>query len=94
MGLASTIHDLKTLILSLHPVVVIETAEEERVGNLLDLIAEELELKCFDWTVTRGLARRVPDGGRRWRTLAADVWLLPDLVAGEEGKRFRSGDRQ
>jgi len=64
MGLASTIHDLKTLILSLHPMVVIETTEEERVANLLDLIAEEIELTCFDWTLTRGLMRRVPEGGR------------------------------
>ena len=30
MGLATSVHELKTLVLSFHPIVVIETVEEER----------------------------------------------------------------
>jgi MoxR-like ATPase len=51
------LHELKTLVRSMHPVVVIETTEEERVDELLRALAAELRLPLFTWTVTRGLQR-------------------------------------
>lgn len=54
---ASLLHELKTLITSMHPVVVVESAEEERLEDLLRAVAAELKLPLFTWTVTRGLQR-------------------------------------
>jgi len=58
---SSMVHDLKTLILSFHPVIAVETVEEDRVGFLLDQVAAELSATVFEWSVTEGL-RRVPAG--------------------------------
>ena len=57
MNSVSSIHDLKTLILSFHPVIVIETVEEQRVQMLLKKVAKELHLPLYEWTVTRGLCK-------------------------------------
>jgi|GEM_PF-2933176 len=51
----SGIHDLKTLILSFHPVIAIETTEEERVETLLKAVAGRLKLPLYVWTITQGL---------------------------------------
>ncbi len=53
----SVLHELKTLVQSMHPVVVIETIEEERVDDLLRAAAAHLRIPLFTWTVTRGLQR-------------------------------------
>ena len=53
----SLVHELKTLITSLHPVASIASTEEERVEELLRAVAAELKLTLFTWTVTRGLQR-------------------------------------
>jgi hypothetical protein len=54
---SSVLHDLKTLVQSMHPVVTIESAEEERVENLLRALAADMRLPLFTWTITRGLQR-------------------------------------
>ena len=54
---ASLLHELKTLITSMHPVATVESAEEERLEELLRAVAAELRLPMFTWTVTRGLQR-------------------------------------
>lgn len=54
----SPVHDLKTLVLSRHPAVALETDEEDRALDLVDAVARDLRLTVFDWTVTRGLVRR------------------------------------
>src|SRR5271167_2388141 len=51
-------HELKTLILSRHPAIAIETTEEERLDTLLAAVAAETHLTIFEWTITRGLMRR------------------------------------
>jgi SpoVK/Ycf46/Vps4 family AAA+-type ATPase len=61
MSLATSVHDLKSLVLSFHPLVVIETIEEERVGELLQAVASELELTLFAWSINRGLEKQ-PSG--------------------------------
>ncbi|MDA2930734.1 AAA family ATPase [Acidobacteria bacterium AH-259-O06] len=57
MSLSTSIHDIKTLVLSFHAVIVIETVEEDRVISLLRSTAAQLEMPFFEWSVTRGLAR-------------------------------------
>ena len=54
----SPVHDLKTLVLSRHPAVALETEEEDRALALVDAAARDLQLAVFDWTLTRGLVRR------------------------------------
>ena len=54
----SAVHELKTLVLSRHPAIAIETAEEERAGEQLAAVARETGLVVFEWTVTRGLVRQ------------------------------------
>ena len=53
----STLHELKTLVGSMHPVVVIESLEEERVDELVASAAAELGLPLFTWTITQGFVR-------------------------------------
>ncbi|MFQ5457203.1 MAG: AAA family ATPase [Myxococcota bacterium] len=55
MATTSSIHDLKTLILSYHPVVTIETMEEDRARSLVRAAAKSLDLGFFEWSITRGL---------------------------------------
>ena len=57
MQSATSSHDLKTLFQSHHPLIVIETVEEDRATALVRTVAEEIRLPCFDWSVTRGLVR-------------------------------------
>jgi hypothetical protein len=54
---SSLLHELKTLITSLHPVATVETGEEERLEDLLRALAAEMRLPVFTWTVTKGLQR-------------------------------------
>ncbi len=53
----SSVHDIKTLVLSFHPVIVIETVEEERVEDLLSAVADAAWKPLFQWSVTRGLMK-------------------------------------
>ena len=56
--LSTTSHEIKTLILSFHPLVVIETVEEDRVELILDSVASQLGIPLFEWSLTKGLRRR------------------------------------
>ncbi|MDA2932925.1 AAA family ATPase [Acidobacteria bacterium AH-259-D05] len=57
MSLSTSIHDIKTLVLSFHPLIVIETVEENRVFLLLQSTAMQLGMSLFEWSITRGLVR-------------------------------------
>src|SRR5437773_9271293 len=57
MSLSTSVHDIKTLMLSSHSVIVIETVEEERVRSLLQSVAAQLRMPLFEWSVTRGLTK-------------------------------------
>ena len=56
MSLLDSIHTLKTFIGSFHPIIVIETVEEERVQALLKAVTKELNIPLFEWTINLGLA--------------------------------------
>ncbi len=49
--------ELRLLINSKHPIIVVETHEERRVEELLAEVALELNVPLFSWSVTSGLAR-------------------------------------
>jgi len=53
----SAVHELKTLVLSFHSLLVVETVEEERVRSLLIAVANDLRLPFYEWSVTEGLRR-------------------------------------
>jgi len=52
---ASAVHELTTLIESFHPLVVIETVEEERARRLVSAAAQKMGLSFYEWSVVRGL---------------------------------------
>jgi SpoVK/Ycf46/Vps4 family AAA+-type ATPase len=49
--------ELRLLVNSRHPIITVETTEEERVEQLLFQIGTELEVPVYHWSVTKGLAR-------------------------------------
>jgi hypothetical protein len=51
------VEELRLLIRSRHPILYVETHEEERFVRLLVLACRELELAFFTWSVTDGLFR-------------------------------------
>lgn len=57
MTLAESVHSLQTLLLSFHPVIAIETVEEERVQALLKATMQDMKVMLFEWSLTQGLAR-------------------------------------
>jgi SpoVK/Ycf46/Vps4 family AAA+-type ATPase len=57
MSISTSVHEIKTLVLSFHPVIVIETVEEGRAITLLKSVADQLWLPLFEWTMTLGLVR-------------------------------------
>ncbi len=57
MSRTAAMHDIRTLLLSFYPMLVIETVEEDRVQSLLGPIAASFRLPFFEWTITHGLVR-------------------------------------
>ena len=59
----ATVHDLRTLVLSRHPAIAIDSPEEARVDGIVAAVAADLHLPLWTWTVTRGLAAADAIGG-------------------------------
>ncbi len=78
MALATSVHDLRTLIRSCHPLIVIETVEEERVLALLQSVAAQERMPLFEWSVTKGLTR-ADDGPTLSKMTATPLALLQHL---------------
>lgn len=57
MPLSVSVRDIQTLILSYHPVIVIETLEEERVHTLLQQATQDMSTPLFEWSIAQGLIR-------------------------------------
>ena len=57
MNAQRSVHDLKTLVLSFHSLIVVETVEEERVRAILTEVAADLRMPLFEWSVASGLHR-------------------------------------
>lgn len=78
MALSTSVHDLRTLIRSSHPLVVIETVEEERVLALLQSVTSQERMPLFEWSVTRGLTR-ADDGPTFSKLTATPLAVLQHL---------------
>ena len=46
--LAMSLHDLKTLVLSHHPLIVMDTVEEERATKMVEDACDELGCRCLN----------------------------------------------
>ena len=57
MSHRTSVHDLKSLVLSFHSLIAIETVEEDRVRSLLIEVAADLRQPFYEWSVTEGLQR-------------------------------------
>lgn len=57
MSARTTIHEVMTLIASRHPVVALESVEEDRVRGIVLSAAERSGLPVLEWSVTQGLRR-------------------------------------
>ena len=57
MALSTHVHDLRTLVRSSHPLIAIDTVEEERVLALVQSVAAQERMPLFKWSLTRGLTR-------------------------------------
>ena len=79
MSALTSVHDIKTLVLSFHPIIVIETVEEDRVMPLLLSVAAQLTIPMFEWSVTRGLTR-AEEATAMNRMTAAPLALLQHLA--------------
>jgi ATPase family associated with various cellular activities (AAA) len=66
MTLTTDIRHLQTLIMSFHPIVVMETVEEERVQTLLNKATLDLQLPVFEWSIAQGLCRLDTGQQNRW----------------------------
>jgi hypothetical protein len=66
MSLSTQAHAFQTLLLSFHPIIVIETVEEERVQNLLQVTTQEMKLPLYEWSLTEGLTRSRSTTDNRW----------------------------
>jgi hypothetical protein len=71
------IHDLRN-DRSCHPLIVIETVEEERVLALLQSVAAQERMPLFEWSITKGLTR-ADDGPTLSKMTATPLALLQHL---------------
>lgn len=53
----NTAQELQCLLLSFHPVIVMETLEEERVLALLQNVVEDAKMSLFEWSLVQGLTK-------------------------------------
>jgi ATP-dependent 26S proteasome regulatory subunit len=74
--------ELRLLINSRHPIITIETTEEERAEQLLMALSVELDVPLYTWSVTTGLARM--KGAPIYNTDTPDQALTNiDLIHGD-----------
>jgi ATP-dependent 26S proteasome regulatory subunit len=56
-GLSAKREELALVVNSRHPIVTVETSEEQRFSGLVEQVAEELGIPLYVWSVTTGLGR-------------------------------------
>jgi len=74
-SLTTSIHDVRTLVLSYHSLLVMQTSEEQRARSLLVAAAEELRLPLFEWSATSGLEGGTLGGARLGHTREPQAML-------------------
>lgn len=81
--LSSSIRNIQTLLMSFHPLIVIETVEEERVQTLLQTVTGEMKLSLFEWSSTHGLVRS-PGSSSNWVNEYAPPTQRPTAYEGTD----------
>ena len=61
---AEQLRELELLIRAHHPLLLVDTVEEERLHVLLEHAAEHTSLPLFSWSQVDGLRRELPDPGQ------------------------------
>ncbi|MEM9809254.1 MAG: AAA family ATPase [Cyanobacteria bacterium P01_D01_bin.56] len=67
MPFAASVRHLQTLIMSFHPIIVVETVEEERVQHLINKATLDLQLPVYEWSIAQGLVRLEGNRYNRWK---------------------------
>ncbi len=57
MELPGSIRKIQTLVMAYHPLIVVETIEEDRVQSLLRQATQEMQTSLFEWSIIQGLVR-------------------------------------
>lgn len=66
MTFSHSVRLFKTLVMSFHSAIVIETVEEERVRTLINTAVNELQMAVFEWSTAQGLVRSQGNAQNRW----------------------------
>ncbi|PSN16971.1 AAA family ATPase [filamentous cyanobacterium CCT1] len=67
MSFKSSVQHFQTLVTSFHPIVVIDTVEEERVQGLIKAACSDMQMAVFEWSVAQGLMRSPESPDNRWQ---------------------------
>ncbi|MBT9311933.1 AAA family ATPase [Leptothoe kymatousa] len=67
MSFAASVRHLQTLIMSFHPIIVVETVEEPRVQHLINKSTLDLQLPVYEWSIAQGLVRMEGNRYNRWK---------------------------
>lgn len=67
MSFTASVRHFQTLVMSFHPVIVMETVEEERVEALIHAACRDLQMAVFEWSVAQGLMRSQASPSNRWQ---------------------------
>ena len=67
MPFAASVRHLQTLIMSFHPIIVVETVEEERIQKLINKATLDLQIPVYDWSIAQGLVRLEGNRYNRWK---------------------------
>jgi ATPase family associated with various cellular activities (AAA) len=79
---SQSVREIQTLIQSFHPVVVIETVEEERVQGLLQAATQEMSLIMFEWSRAKGLTRSPGTLNAPWTNECAPPGTIQSATIG------------
>ena len=67
MSFKESVKHFQTLVTSFHPVVVIDTVEEERVQGLIGAACKDMQMSVFEWSIAQGLMRSPDSPDNRWQ---------------------------
>ncbi|HIK44423.1 MAG TPA: AAA family ATPase [Leptolyngbyaceae cyanobacterium M65_K2018_010] len=67
MSFKASVQHFQTLVMSFHPVIVMETVEEERVQALMHRACTDMQIAVFEWSIAQGLMRSPESPENRWQ---------------------------
>jgi hypothetical protein len=85
------LRDLELLLLAHHPLLSVESVEEDRLRALLAHVCERQRMPFFVWSPTDGLERQAPESGRPHGTETPERCLAFNEAANLEAVFFLPG---